>query len=67
MNQWNDFDYEDQEEVLTLMETLLPKCPKHLKECLLAAIAELEIWANSPIQQMEPDGRIIAEAQFEEE
>jgi hypothetical protein len=67
MKQWNDFEYVKQQQVMDLMEGLFDKCPAKLKECLEAAINELEIWANSPIDKTEEDGRLIAEAQFEED
>ena len=56
MKMWNEFDYQSQVEVMDLIDLLTRnKTPQHLKECLAAAIFELEIWSNTPCTTIETD------------
>ena len=65
MKTWNEFDYTTQSEVMDFIDNFKKKAPSHLKEAVTAAIMELEVWANTPCQEIEVDeeGRVIARAQ----
>jgi hypothetical protein len=56
MKMWNEFDYQSQVEVMDIIDLLTRnKVPLHLRECLAAAISELEVWANTPCTVIEED------------
>jgi hypothetical protein len=64
MKTWNEFDYTTQTEVMDFIDNLRKKAPPYLKEAVVAAVYELEMWANSPCQEIDVDeeGRVIAHA-----
>lgn len=52
--QWNELDYEMQMKVIERISSLLNKEKnKEVREALIAAIHELEIWSNSPCTELE--------------
>jgi hypothetical protein len=51
---WNEIDYETQVKVMDLVEQLLLKQTEiPLQDGMAAALAELEIWSNSPCKVLE--------------
>lgn len=65
MKMWNEFDYITQAETMNFLNNFKRKAPSHLKEAVGAAIAELEMWANTPCPELEVDeeGHAIVVAQ----
>lgn len=51
---WNELNYENQTEVMELIKKLAFEQQSHeVKEALVAALVELNMWSNSPCQEDE--------------
>lgn len=61
MKLWNEIDYETQKRVMDLIEELLLKQKEiDLQDGMAAALAELEVWSNSPCQIIGPNDPVEA-------
>lgn len=57
---WNKLEYQEQLQIIDKIVSLLEKEEDpRVQDGLMAAIHELELWSNSPIQSLEPEENIV--------